>query len=91
MADLTAYWVAESTIIAASNPAVASQLYEDMVGEEWAHKGGLHPPVPLTDAQLDERHQDFDEDEAPIPGQTFSFRELLAARNGVPCVLADWE
>lgn len=90
MADLTAYWVAESTVIAAHSAEEAENLLEDICGRGWAQDCGEHPPRPLSDADLDERYQDFDEDENPIPGKTTSLRELLAAMSE-PGLLTDWE
>jgi hypothetical protein len=90
MAELTAYWVSETTIIAARSPDEAHRLFLEMVGPEWSRDFGYEPPRALTDADLDERYPEFDEDERPIPGATFSFRERLA-RMTAPGVLADWE
>ena len=52
----------------------ANELYFNMFGE-YCDEDEI---VELTEQQLDTRYQDYDEDERPISGKTFSMRELLA-------------
>lgn len=82
---MKAYKCTDEDLYAANSAEEAAALCKaDQLGEPCLD--GY--PEPLTDAELDARHQSFDEDENPIDGETTSIREMLAEHGNEPGWLA---
>lgn len=84
MPDLKVYETDDEDWYAAESAEQAGELYTEVCGE----KPGDGYPRELTEAEMDERLQAFDEDETPIEGETTSAREMLAKFGTEPGWLA---
>lgn len=82
---LKAFQCDDSDLYAARDAAEAERLWHEQCGDDPLDEGY---PRELTDAELDVRHQAFDEDERPIDGETISVREMLAEHGSEPGWLA---